>query len=166
MLPFTASVRPLNRQTAVDNSRYNSSTGQTPKSWVCSLSNPCSLIHLLIRLRSREINDQALSLAKIHWRGWSLGTRLLASGFRAHTLISSDCMCMWFLCHWHGIVVALVICSDSLLALIFRTCILLEKLYLIFTVVTMGDMSLHDPAHNVTIEGGITGTAQWIMGLH
>ena len=35
------------------------------------------------------------------------------------------CMCMWILCHHHGIVVALVTCIDSLLALIFRTCILL-----------------------------------------
>ena len=46
---------------------------------------------------------------------------------------------------------ALVTCSDSLLALIFRTCILLEKLYLMFSVVAVGDISLHDPAHNVTI---------------
>ena len=69
---------------------------------------------------------------------------------------------MWFLCHRHVIVVALVICSDSLLALIFRTCILLEKLYLMFAVVAVGDISLHDPAHYVTIviTGRITGTAQ------
>ena len=78
---ITASVRPLNWQTAVDNSLVpRPSTPEWDRyqiSWVCSLSNPRLLIHLLIRLHSCEINDQASSLIKIHWRGWSLGTRLV-----------------------------------------------------------------------------------------
>ena len=78
---ITASFKPLNRQTAVDNSLVprplTPAWDKCQISWVCGLSNPHSVIHLLIRLCSHEINDQALSLAKIHWRGWSLGTRLV-----------------------------------------------------------------------------------------
>ena len=70
---ITAHVRPFNRQTAVDNSRYNSSTGQITNIVGVQF---IQLIHLLIRLRSREIKNQAPSLAKIHQRGWSLGMRL------------------------------------------------------------------------------------------
>ena len=79
---ITVSVRPLNRQTVVDNkcSMVHVQLQHGQISWVCSLSNPRTLIRLFIRLRSREINDQAPSLTKIHRRGWSLGTRLRHSG--------------------------------------------------------------------------------------
>ena len=91
----TASVRLLNQQTTVDNSLApKPSTPARDRykiSWVCGISNPCSLIHLLLRLRSGEINDQAPSLAKIHQRRWSLGTRLPSLHVITKTL------CIWWL---------------------------------------------------------------------